>query len=192
MITITGIAQQKIAELMAKSESSLKGLRIGAKAVSPLKVDFKMAFLATDEDTSADTVIPFDGFDLYVDVESAPNIEQAVVDYVDGLMGSGFKIERPRTLPPELSGPLVDKIQQVLDDQINPAVAGHGGHVALFDVKDQTVFLQLEGGCQGCGQADVTLKQGIEVMLKEAVPEIEEIIDVTEHADGKNPYYQST
>ena len=192
MIIITDLAQQKIAELMAKSEKPIKGLRIGAKAVSPLKVDFRMAFLAADEDTSADTVVPFDGFDLYVAVESAPNIEEAVVDYVDGLMGSGFKIERPRTLPPELSGPLVDKIQQVLADQINPAVAGHGGHVSLFDVKAPTVFLQLEGGCQGRGQADVTLKQGIEVMLKEAVPEIEEIIDVTEHADGKNPYYQST
>ena len=105
MIIITDLAQQKIAELMAKSEKPIKGLRIGAKAVSPLKVDFRMAFLAADEDTSADTVVPFDGFDLYVDVESAPNIEEAVVDYVDGLMGSGFKIARPRTLPPELSGP---------------------------------------------------------------------------------------
>ena len=192
MITITDIAKAKILELMAKSESPIKGLRIGAKSVSPLKVDFRMAFIAADEDTSADTVVPFDGFEVYADEESAPNIGEAVVDYIDGLMGSGFKIERPRVLPPELSGPVVDKIQQVLDEQINPAVAGHGGHVSLIDVKDKTVYVQLGGGCQGCGMADVTLKQGIEVMIKEAVPEIEEILDVTEHADGDNPYYQSS
>ena len=192
MITITDIAKAKILELMAKSESPIKGLRIGAKSVSPLKIDFRMAFIAADEDTSADTVVPFDGFDVYADEESAPNIGEAVVDYIDGLMGSGFKIERPRALSPELSGPVVDKIQQVLDEQINPAVAGHGGHVSLIDVKDKTVYVQLGGGCQGCGMADVTLKQGIEVMIKEAVPEIEEILDVTEHADGDNPYYQSS
>jgi Fe/S biogenesis protein NfuA len=192
MITITDVAQTKILELMAKSESPVKGLRIGAKSVSPLKVDFRMAFIAVDEDTSADTVIPFEGFEVFADEESAPNIGEAVVDYIDGLMGSGFKIERPLVVPPELSGPVAQRIQQVLDEQVNPAVAGHGGHVSLIDVKDNTAYVQLGGGCQGCGMADVTLKQGIEVMIKEAVPEIEEILDVTEHADGENPYYQSS
>jgi Fe/S biogenesis protein NfuA len=192
MITITDVAQTKVRELMAKSESPVKGLRIGAKSVSPLKVDFRMAFIAADEDTSADTVIPFEGFEVFADEESAPNIGEAVVDYIDGLMGSGFKIERPLVVPPELSGPVAQRIQQVLDEQVNPAVAGHGGHVSLIDVKDNTVYVQLGGGCQGCGMADVTLKQGIEVMIKEAVPEIEEILDVTEHADGENPYYQSS
>jgi Fe-S cluster biogenesis protein NfuA len=71
-------------------------------------------------------------------------------------------------------------------------VASHGGHVSLIDVKDKAVYLQLGGGCQGCGMADVTLKQGIEVMIKEAVPEIEEIYDVTDHAGGDNPYYQQS
>ena len=192
MITITEEAQLKIVELISKSESAIKGLRIGAKSVSPLKVDFRMAFIGEEEDTSADSVIPFNGFDVFADVESAPNIGEAVVDYVDGLMGSGFKIERPNIAPPQLSGPVAEKIQQVLDEQINPAVAGHGGHVALIDVQDKKVYLQLGGGCQGCGMADVTLKQGIEVMIKEAVPEIEEILDVTDHADGENPYYQSS
>ncbi len=78
----------------------------------------------------------------------------------------------------------------VLDERINPSVSGHGGRVSLIDLRDKTVFLQLEGGCQGCGMADVTLKQGIEVMIKESVPEIEAIYDVTDHANGKNPYYK--
>ena len=192
MVTITEVAKEKIIELIGASETPIKGLRLGAQAVSPLKVDFKMAFIADDLDTTGDTVIEFEGFNVYIDDESLPNAEEANIDYVDGLVGSGFKVERPSKTPPNVSGPIVDKIQQVIDERINPAVASHGGHVSLIDVKDKAVYLQLGGGCQGCGMADVTLKQGIEVMIKEAVPEIEEIFDVTDHADGNNPYYQQS
>ncbi len=192
MVTITEAAREKIIELIDSSETKVKGLRLGATAVSPLKVDFKMAFIAHDQDTSDDTVIEFEGFNVYIDADSLPNAEEANVDYVDGLMGSGFKVERPGVTPPNISGPVVDKIRQVIEERINPAVASHGGHVSLIDVKDNAVYLQLGGGCQGCGMADVTLKQGIEVMIKEAVPEIEEIYDVTDHADGDNPYYQQS
>ena len=80
------------------------------------------------------------------------------------------------------------KIQDLLDTAINPAVAGHGGVVSLVDVKDKMVYLQMGGGCQGCGMADVTLKQGIETMIREELPEVVEILDVTDHAAGQNPY----
>jgi Fe-S cluster biogenesis protein NfuA len=69
-------------------------------------------------------------------------------------------------------------------------VAAHGGHVALVDVREDTVYIRLEGGCQGCGLADVTLKQGIEVEIRRAVPAIAQVLDVTDHAGGSNPYYQ--
>jgi Fe/S biogenesis protein NfuA len=190
MLEFTESAQKKINELIAKSESQVKGLRIGAQAVSLLKVDFRMAFIAKGQETSEDAVLDFTGFEVYVDAASLPHVEDATVDYVDGLMGSGFKIERATRLPPDLSGPVVEKVQQVIDQQINPAVASHGGFVSLIDVKDNVVYVQFDGGCQGCGMADITLKQGIEVAIKEAVPEIAEIYDVTEHANGKNPYYQ--
>ena len=80
--------------------------------------------------------------------------------------------------------------QQIIDDKINPSVASHGGFVSLIDVKDNVAYVQFGGGCQGCGMIDVTLKQGVEVLIKEAVPEIEQIRDITDHADGTNPYYQ--
>ena len=148
--------------------------------------------MGEDYEDSGDEVIGFEGFDVYIDTESSPHVHEATIDYVDGLMGSGFKIDAPPRRPLDLSGPLVEKIQTVIEQQINPAVASHGGYVSLIDVKENVVFLEMGGGCQGCGQANVTLKQGIEVMIKEAVPEVEEIYDVTEHADGKNPYYQSS
>jgi Fe-S cluster biogenesis protein NfuA len=81
-----------------------------------------------------------------------------------------------------------EKVQRLLDTAINPAVAGHGGVVTLFDVRERMVYLQMGGGCQGCGMADVTLKQGIETMIREEVPEVVEILDVTDHAAGQNPY----
>jgi len=82
-----------------------------------------------------------------------------------------------------------EKIQQILDYQINPAVAGHGGYVELIDVKDNIVYLRMGGGCQGCGAADITLKQGIATMIREEVPQIVDVLDVTDHAAGQNPYY---
>ena len=191
MLTITEGAIAKIVELIDKSPTPVQGLRISASSVSPLKIDYRMAFISEGQEDDVDEVLPYEGFSVYVDPGSQTYVEEATVDYVEGLMGAGFKIERPRSLPEGVDGDLVTRVQSVLDERINPSVAGHGGRVSLIDLRDKTVFLKFEGGCQGCGQADVTLKQGIEVMIKESVPEIEEIYDVTDHADGKNPYYQS-
>ena len=191
MLTITEAAKQKIAELVGQSENPVKGLRIGAEAQSPFKVDYKLAFIGQDQDTSADQALNFDGFDVFMDPDSAALLEEATVDYVEQLMGSGFKIDRPMQLPDHLSGPVLDQVKAVLEDQINPMVANHGGHIALLDIKDDVVFVELQGGCQGCGMADVTLKQGIETAIKEAVPTIKEVLDVTDHANGENPYYKS-
>ena len=81
------------------------------------------------------------------------------------------------------------KVWEVLETRINPAVAMHGGVVQLIDVQGNTVYIQMGGGCQGCGMADVTLKQGVEVEIRAAVPEVGEILDTTDHASGRNPYY---
>jgi len=83
-----------------------------------------------------------------------------------------------------------DKVQKILDEMINPAVAGHGGFVELLDVKENIVYLMLGGGCQGCGMVNVTLKQGIEATLRDEIPQIAGVVDQTDHAGGNNPYYQ--
>jgi len=88
-----------------------------------------------------------------------------------------------------MSEDLATKVQELIDSTINPAVAGHGGFVQLMEVKDNRVYIQMGGGCQGCGAADVTLKAGIERLIKEELPEIEEVLDSTDHASGTNPYY---
>jgi Fe/S biogenesis protein NfuA len=88
-----------------------------------------------------------------------------------------------------MSDDLKTKVQDLIDTMINPAVAGHGGFVELIDVQDDRVYLQLGGGCQGCGMSDVTLKAGIERLIKDEIPEVGEVVDTTDHAAGSNPYY---
>ena len=95
-------------------------------------------------------------------------------------------IPADQLLPPEL---IRDKVQRLLSEQINPGVASHGGFVELIDVENNTVYLKMGGGCQGCGAADITLKMGIERMIREEVPQIYQVLDVTDHAAGQNPYY---
>lgn len=89
-------------------------------------------------------------------------------------------------LPPEH---IRTRVQQVLDEMINPGVAAHGGFVELLDVQDDNVFIRMGGGCQGCGAADVTLKMGIEKLIREQVPQVREILDTTDHGSGQNPFY---
>jgi NFU1 iron-sulfur cluster scaffold homolog, mitochondrial len=95
-------------------------------------------------------------------------------------------IPADQLLPTEV---IKDKVQRLLSDQINPGVASHGGFVELIDVENNTVYLRMGGGCQGCGAADITLKMGIERMIREEVPQIYQVLDVTDHASGQNPYY---
>jgi Fe-S cluster biogenesis protein NfuA len=96
--------------------------------------------------------------------------------------------EYARLLPPEQE--IRKKVQHLLDREINPAVGMHGGWVELIDVKKNAIYLRLGGGCQGCGAADATLRQGIEKSIRETIPEVGEILDTTDHAAGRNPYYQ--
>ena len=127
-----------------------------------------------------------------MDPESAKVLDGARVDWVEELQESGLKVENPNLAPigsKPLEGPLADRVQKVIDQYVNPGVAQQGGHVTLVDVRDNTVYLQMGGGCQGCGMADVTLKQGVEIAIRSEIPQVGEIMDTTDHASGNNPYY---
>lgn len=84
------------------------------------------------------------------------------------------------------------RVQQVLDEMINPGVASHGGFIELLDVQDDNVYIRMGGGCQGCGAADMTLKQGVERLIRENVPQVREVFDTTDHAMGQNPFYAAS
>jgi Fe/S biogenesis protein NfuA len=149
---------------------------------------YEFSFVALDTRTDDDHQIEFDELRFYVDSESLPRLSGSTLDYVDDLSGSGFKVDNPNKT--ELaSNPLAVRVQQVLDDSVNPGVAEHGGRVSLMGVDGTKAIVQFGGGCQGCGQAAATLKDGVVGAIRAAVPEITEVVDATDHAAGDNPYY---
>lgn len=187
LVTVTETARTKILELMKNEGREGLVLRMAVAGRGPGGFQYKLSFAAESERAAGDPMFDAGGFRVVVEAASVESLQGTKIDYVESSHGSGFKIDNPNPL---WSDPLAQAVQKVLDDEINPAVASHGGHVALLDVKDAVAYLQLGGGCQGCGMVDVTLKQGIEVRIREAVPAIREIVDTTDHAGGRNPYYQ--
>ncbi len=196
MITMTDKAQEKIRAIIQSKGAAIQGLRIGVEGPGQYSMS-----LDENPPRADDTVIQVDGFKVFVDAQSAPRLQGATVDFIEDLMGGGFKIDnpndeamspRPRPEPPA-DGPDAEiwkKVQDILDTMINPAVAGHGGQIELIDVKDGRVYIEMLGGCQGCSMSKITLKAGVERAIMEEVPEVVEVLDVTDHAGGTNPYYR--
>jgi Fe/S biogenesis protein NfuA len=191
MITITETALQKIVELKERLKLPVKGLRVRATPRSPLRAGFSLRFEPAEEPEShMDSIQSFDGINLYIAPDSAPYLEGATIDFVFSLIGSEFKVEAPLRKLDTPEGRIAAKIQQVLDEEIGPSLATHGGGATLVDFKDGIVFLELTGGCQGCSMAGATMKDGIETSIRKSVPEVQEVLDVTEHATGRNPFYR--
>ena len=186
-MTITEAAQQQISSLLADEDRQGLALRLGITGRRPGGFQYKLGFVREDEKAVDDVVIEAGSFKVFIDAESVPNLQGATLDFQEDAMQSGFKINNPNS---GWTDPKAIAIQKLLDEHINPAVADHGGYVVLLDVKDDIAYVALGGGCQGCGMADVTLKQGIEALITEEVAGIRQVVDSTDHASGTNPFYQ--
>ena len=149
---------------------------------------YSLQFVDSDGLDAEDLRIESNGVTLVADPQSAPRVSGATLDYVESLSGAGFRLDNPN--PPALEG-LAARVHELIEARINPMVAQHGGEVHLLDVQEGRVFIEFAGGCQGCGAASVTLKQGVEGTLREALPEVVEVLDTTDHAAGTNPYYRT-
>jgi Fe/S biogenesis protein NfuA len=187
MMTITEAAQKQISGLLADEERRGLALRLAITGRRPGGFQYKLGFVREDEQAGDDVVIDAGSFKVFVDAESAANLQGATLDFQEDEQQSGFKLNNPNS---GWTDPNAIAIQKLFDEHINPALADHGGFVVLLDVKEDIAYVALGGGCQGCGMADVTLKQGIETLIKEEVPGIREVVDTTDHASGTNPYYQ--
>ena len=189
MLTITDSAKQKILAVIQSQGQPGDGLRIAVVGRSSSGFSYDMHLVEAGEAEAEDIIVDMGDFPLVIDPMSAPHLQDVVIDYVEGLQQSGFQIGNPN---PVWTDPQAMAIQALLDTQINPAVASHGGHVELVGVEDNVVYIRFGGGCQGCGMVSVTLNQGVEEAIRQAFPDIREIIDTTDHAAGANPYYQSS
>ncbi len=188
MLTITESAKKQIASIVEAQGRQGDHLRIGIIGRSAGDFRYTMNLIEEGQENAGDVAVESDSFKVFIDSQSAPNMEGATIDYIDnGLHSSGFKIENPNPL---WTDPVALRVQEVIDSQINPNLASHGGMVDLLDIQESIAYVRLGGGCQGCGMVDVTLRHGIEALLREAVPEITQVMDSTDHASGNNPYYQ--
>ena len=162
---------------------------------------YDLYFQAAADADPGDWIGGDEGLTIVVPASSVDKIRGATLDLSRDVGQGGMVIQNPNVPqlraspamegpPPDLSGDVAQRILQVLEYQINPAIAAHGGRADLVAVEETVAYLRLSGGCAGCGMAAVTLSQGIEVAIRDAVPEITQIVDVTDHAAGTNPYYE--
>lgn len=172
--------------------------------VSGTGFSYDMYLKSVDDATPEDAVVTAaDGLQVVIPSGSVDQMRGSTIDLSDSPGGGGLFVRNPQSPSPAVggtgpgpstaapTGPVAERVISVLDHQINPAIAAHGGHAELVAVEDDTAYLRLSGGCQGCGMASVTLSQGIEVALRDSVPEISRVVDVTDHAAGANPYYEA-
>ena len=162
---------------------------------------YDLSFLDLQQARSDDKRLEFDELVVIIASKDLDKFNNAKLELSDDPAAPGLTMDNPNTPSPEifgnpdempeLTGELAEKVQTVLESQINPAIASHGGVAQLVGVEGKDIYLKLGGGCQGCGMAQVTLTQGIETSLREAIPEIGNIIDATDHASGDNPYFES-
>ena len=191
-VEFTAVARDTVRRFMQANEDTSFAVRIRVGSPSPLDPRYEITLIEHDEKSEEDLVFDDHGFEVVMDPESAKILDGARIDWIETLMESGFKVENPNLAPigsKPLEGPLAHRVKQAIDLYVNPGVAQHGGHVTLVEVRDDIVYLRMGGGCQGCGMASVTLSQGIERILREQVPEIAGIQDVTNHSAGDSPYF---
>jgi Fe/S biogenesis protein NfuA len=200
MIEITPAARARIQEFVDTEVVQDPALRIelDRSQASPLARSYTIALVDRDDRLKTEIAINVDEIRVFLNLDTSNLLSGATIDWVEEDGQGGFRVHDPRARPPAprrepselaLSGPMAERVQMVVDEVINPAIAAHGGYVELVDVSDDTLYLRMGGGCQGCAASAATLRQGIERMVREEVPEIEHIVDVTDHASGVNPYY---
>ena len=192
MVSITDSAQEYLAELLKKQDVEGIAVRIFILDAGTPRAETCISFCRPGEEKADDEVKQYEAFKAFMDQHSIPFLEDAVVDFQKDSMGGQLTIKAPNSRMPKLSedSPLEDRVNYVLYNEVNPGLAAHGGHVTLEEIFEKSIaVLRFGGGCQGCGMADVTLKQGIEVMIMDEVEGITGVVDITDDAAGTNPFY---
>ena len=186
-ISATDAALTRIEQVRVNRKQPQAGLRIAITGRENGAFVYDMQLVASGEERQGDMIVEATtGLSIHMPLASAPYLDGITLD-ADLPMGA-VRVENPNPL---WLDPVAEAVQRLLDDEINPSVASHGGHIDLLDVAEGVAFIHMGGGCQGCGMAEVTLGQGVRAAILDAFPEIREVRDTTDHAQGANPYYQA-
>lgn len=195
-IKITESAQEYLAQLLAKQDVEGIGVRIFVEHPGTPRAECCMSYCQPNEVDETDLKIDYDKFAAYIEAVSIPYLEDAVIDYNKDRFGGQLTFRAPNSKVPKVgeNASVEERINYVLQSEINPQLASHGGMVSLVDlIEDEagiTAVLKFGGGCQGCSAVDVTLRQGVEVQLKQQIPELTQVVDETDHSQTHNAYYK--
>jgi Fe/S biogenesis protein NfuA len=193
MIDISERAQQHFLRLLSQQGSDDLSIRLRVTAPGTPAANCELEFCEPADLAGGEWTIECTGFHFHVDGDSAQWLDQATIDFEPNATGGQLNIRAPKIKGevPGTEAGLIERVRYVLEAEVNPKLASHGGRVTLLEVDaDGAVLLQFGGGCHGCGMVDVTLKQGVEKTLRERVPEITAVRDATDHAGGAEPYYR--
>ena len=192
VITVTDAARTKLLELRDDEEDGDKlGLRIEINGSQGDEFVYDLSFETVTKAALDDEIRNHDGLKVIMPSRDVPSLEGATLDYVDG----GLVMRNPNTPAAldlsnvSMEGPIAEGIKTLLEEQINPALASHGVFVNLLGVDGDVAYTTMGGGCQGCAMSMMTLREGITAMIKEALPEVSEGVDLTDHDAGENPFY---
>jgi Fe/S biogenesis protein NfuA len=198
VLTVTELARDKILELRAQEEDpEALGLRVEVTGVQGVEYTYDLTFdPVADADVDGGDVVEEQGdLPVIVPAASLDPLRGATLDMPSVNGQNGLVLRNPNRPDPlagahiELTGTVEEKVRQLLDQQINPALAMHGGFATLDRVEGDVAHVTMGGGCQGCAVSAMTLREGIARSITEAVPEVREVVDVTDHSMGENPYY---
>ena len=200
LLAITEKAQQKVLGFReGVADAERQAMWVEVTGVKGAEWTYNISLKPVDGAGPDDSLQYADDLGIVVPAADVDKLRGATVDWSDDLMRGGLLLVNPNSPSPavgapaagQLTGEVPERVAQVIDEQINPAIAAHGGRAELVGVEEDVAYVRLGGGCQGCGMASVTLGQGIEVAITDAVPEIEQVVDVTDHAAGDNPYFEA-
>ena len=197
--TILDVSEAALAKVLqireGEDDSETLGLRVEITGTNGADFTYDLTFDPIAEASDNAEVYEVADLTIIIPAESVENLTGATLDLPSNPMQGGLVIRNPNKPDLlaghdiELSGPLADKLQQLLDRHINPSLAAHGGYAQLERVEDTVVYISMGGGCQGCAMSAATLREGITAMIGQALPEVTQVIDVTDHEAGENPYY---
>ena len=197
VLEVTDAALAKVLEVRSEEDDpEATGLRVTITGANGPEFSYDLSFEDISNAEEDDHIYKVDDLVVIIPKENLEDLSGATLDLPSNPMQGGLVIRnpnRPKMLEGEdieLSGTPGEKLQQLLDQHINPSLAAHGGYAELVKMEETVAHILMGGGCQGCAMSAATLRQGIEVMIAEAIPEITEIIDVTDHEAGENPFFE--
>ncbi|HEY8567552.1 Fe-S biogenesis protein NfuA [Microbulbifer sp.] len=191
-VTITDSAKEYLRDLLAKQDCEGIAIRMFVSNPGTPNAETCIAYCRPGEEKEGDVALELDGLKAYFEGRSIPYLDEARVDYSSDKMGGQLTIRAPNSRMPKVNddSPIEDRINYVLYSDVNPGLASHGGQVSLVEVtEDMYAVLKFGGGCQGCGMVDMTLKEGVEKTLKDKIPELAGVKDITDHSDKSQAYY---